>query len=224
MTRAPVSERELLGRASAIAGLTLAELARLGGSPFPVDARRAKGWAGELMEVLLGASAGPRSAPDFELIGVELKTIPVSARGRPRESTYVCTVPLADGAGLGWRQSAVYRKLRRVLWVPLEAEPRIPLAERRVGSPLLWSPTPEEEAALRADWEELMEMVALGRIDEVSAHHGSVLQIRPKAAHSRVRRWATGASGARMLTLPRGFYLRSTFTGSILRRHYALAG
>ena len=41
-------------------------------------------------------------------------------------------------------------KLSRVLWVPVEGARHIPLAERRVGSPLLWSPSEEEERLLRA--------------------------------------------------------------------------
>src|SRR5262245_63735628 len=82
---------------------------------------RAKGWAGGLIEAALGASASSRSEPDFQLIGVELKTIPVDRAGVPTESTYVCTVPLAGTDDPRWEASKVHLKLRRVLWMPLEA-------------------------------------------------------------------------------------------------------
>ena len=75
---------------------------------------------------------------------------------------------------------------------------------------------------LRTDWEELMEMVCLGQLHLITAHHGVCLQIRPKAADSQARRWGTGESGDRELTLPRGFYLRPGFTRTILSRHYAI--
>ena len=218
----PTSEEELLARSRGLAGRTLAELAELAGRPVPQERRRAKGWPGELIEVHLGATAASLAEPDFQTIGVELKTIPIGRSGRPRESTYVCTVPLTGAEGLAWEDAWVRRKLLRVLWLPVEADPDIPLADRRVGSALLWSLEPDLEAVLRDDWEEIMELVALGRLDQLSARQGSYLQVRPKAANSRSLRRAVGAEGERVLTNPRGFYLRASFTQEILRRHYAL--
>ncbi len=218
----PASETELLARAQSLAGLTLGQLGNRLNQPLPADMRRAKGWPGQLIEQALGATAASRPEPDFQLLGIELKTLPVNRQGRPRESTYVCTVALDDRDGLHWEDSLVYKKLRRVLWVPLEAEPEIPLAQRRVGAPLLWSPDADDAALLRRDWEELMEMVSLGRLDQISARHGEVLQIRPKAANARALRKTSDEDGAPTLTLPRGFYLRSGFTASLLARHYVL--
>lgn len=54
-------------------------------------------------------------------------------------------------------------KLQRVLWIPVEGERTIPLATRRVGAPLLWSPDEDEERQLRMDWEELMDLIGSGR-------------------------------------------------------------
>ncbi len=220
----PRDEAELLGRAEALAGLTLAEIARDRGAAVPDDARAAKGWSGQLLEDCLGADAGSRSEPDFRGLDVELKTLPIGPSRRPLESTYVCTVPLEQPASPRWEDSAVCRKLSRVLWVPLLAERGAPVAGRRVGAPLLWSPSSEEEASLREDWEELMTLVTLGRSAEITARHGAVLQIRPKAADSRARRWGTDGQGRRARVPPRGFYLRTTFTAALLARHYAASG
>ena len=217
----PRSEDELLARADAIAGRALGDVAAELGLPVPATTRRGKGWTGTVIEHALGANAGSLPEPDFRLISVELKTIPIGAGGRPLESTYVCTVPLAGDAGPSWRDSNVRRKLARVLWLPFEGERAIPLPARRIGSALLWSPSPEEETALASDWETLMDRVVLGRVEEISAREGECLQIRPKAANAAARRRAIGASGAGETTLPRGFYLRAGVTAAILARHYA---
>ncbi len=216
----PLSEAELLERCHGIAGLSLGALAERVGVVVPADLRRHKGWVGQLIEAALGADAASLAEPDFRAIGVELKSVPVDREGLPRESTYVCTVPLEEGIGETWESSWVRRKLARVLWLPIEAEAAIPLAARRIGSALLWSPDPCEEELLRTDWEELMEMVCLGRLEEITARLGQALQIRPKAANARVRTAAIGPEGERVLTNPRGFYLRPSFTREILRRHF----
>lgn len=218
---APHSEVELAARATDIAGLTLAELARSLGRTVPPDTRRGKGFAGQLLELALGASAGSLAEPDFQHIGVELKTLPVGEDGRPLESTYVCTVPLEHAHAPRWPDSTVRRKLARVMWLPVEGTPRLPLGQRRIGSAILWSPDAGEEARLRADWEELMDLVVLGQVARITAHQGACLQIRPKAADASARRWGVDERGVRVRTLPRGFYLRSAFTAAILARRYA---
>ena len=81
-TPAPTSERELMARANSIAGLSLAELALQNAWQIPTSLRRAKGWVGALLEAELGASAGSAPEPDFQAIGIELKTIPVRRDGR----------------------------------------------------------------------------------------------------------------------------------------------
>ncbi len=218
----PESIAELLSRGREIAGITLGELADRLGDAVPDDQRRAKGWVGQQVEAYLGASAASLAEPDFQSIGVELKTLPLGRNGQPRETTYVCTVPLIDNSGITWKNSWVRGKLQRVFWLPLEADPEIPLSQRRIGSALLWDLEPDLENILRADWEELMEMVCLGQLGRITARHGTYLQIRPKAASSRSLCWAIGESGERIRTNPRGFYLRTSFTREILHRHYAV--
>ncbi|MBI3563315.1 MAG: DNA mismatch repair endonuclease MutH [Gammaproteobacteria bacterium] len=217
----PLTESELLQRARALAGISLEQLAAQQHHALPRDLRRAKGWFGQLVERYLGATAGNQSQPDFMQLGVELKTLPLQHDGTPKETTYVCAVPLRDDCGLHWSQSGLYRKLRRVLWLPIEADPAIPLAARRIGSALLWSPSPHDDATLRQDWEEIMELIGTGRIDELSAGLGTYVQVRPKAANHRALTTTTDLHGEQVATLPRGFYLRRCFTGKILRDHYA---
>jgi len=217
----PQTLAELLTRAHAIAGYTLNELAQHQAVALPEDMRQAKGWTGQLLEQILGADAASLAEPDFRALGVELKTVPILANGQPKESTYVCTVPLQSEGDSSWQQSWVRRKLQCVLWIPVESDPAIPLAQRRIGTALLWQPSPRQQAILQQDWEEHMDLILLGRIDEISAHQGTYLQVRPKAADHTALRSTTDREGNRVKTLPRGFYLRSLFTAEILAAHYA---
>ncbi|MFW5968671.1 MAG: MutH/Sau3AI family endonuclease, partial [Persicimonas sp.] len=179
------------------------------------------GFVGRLIESALGATAGNRPAPDFEELGVELKTLPIGRDKTPRETTYVCRVPLSDIEEITWEDSRVKKKLDSVLWVPVVAAPEVRVAERRVGQALLWRLEGPYAEALRRDWEEHVETIRLGFIDGVSASDGRYLQIRPKAADASQKTWAPGKDGGQVLSLPRGYYLRREFTAEILRRHYA---
>lgn len=220
----PSDEAELFTRAKRLAGWPLASIAAGLGRPVPPSLERAKGWVGQVLEEALGATASTRPEPDFVTLGVELKTIPVDRFGQPRESTFVCTAPLLRVGRTPWPASPVAAKLRRVLWIPVEAEPSLTIAERRVGHPLLWSPSEAEEAVLRDDWEELAELIERGFVESVTAHRGQVLQVRPKAADAKARTWAADAEGDPMRTLPRGFYLRRRFTAELLARSFRLPG
>lgn len=216
-TPPPHTEPELVQRARTLAGRSLAQVATSFGATLPVDLRRHKGFVGQLLEEVLGASAGSRAEPDFPGLGVELKTIPVRPDGTVRESTFVCTAPLDGSLDVAWEQSWVRRKLSRVLWVPVIGTGDEPVGERRVGGAVLWSPSPDEDAVLRADWVDLADRLALGELGSLHAGHGVALQLRPKGASADDVTWMLGEEGEWVRENPRGFYLRARFTEGILR-------
>ena len=98
---------ELRIRAEALDGHTLGEIAAALDFSLAGSAVRTKGPAGELVERALGASAGSAAAPDFPSLGVELKTIPIDAAGRPRETTFVCAFGLDEADAATWETSIV---------------------------------------------------------------------------------------------------------------------
>jgi DNA mismatch repair protein MutH len=213
----PRSEEELLGRARELAGRRMVDLAAALGVSLAGDGVSTKGKMGALIERALGATGGSAAVPDFPHLGIELKTIPIDRDGRPRESTFVCTLSLADADRAEWSASWVRRKLARVLWIPIVIPPDRALGERLIGAPVLWRPTPAEDAILRDDFDEIMGLIGIGGVDHLTARTGRALQARPKAAHGRVRTAAFGPDDEPTTALPRGFYLRAGFTEAILR-------
>lgn len=214
----PQSQAELLSRAQALAGLTVGQLAARMHASLEGGPLRTKGRIGELIERALGATAGNLDQPDFPQLGIELKTIPMDELGRVRESTFVSTIDLHAMASAAWESSRVRRKLARVLWVPIQAAGELALSQRQIGRALLWQLDAENEALLRADWQMLAGRIAVGGIEEISAHLGEALQIRPKAANAAVKVEIHGPDGEFLQTGPRGFYLRARFTESLLWR------
>ncbi len=215
----PKTEQQLLTHAQSLAGFSLGKLAAQQNIKVPENLNREKGWIGLLLEKTLGASAGSQPIPDFPDLGIELKTIPINRYGKPLETTFVCVAPLTGITGVTWGSSHLKNKLAKVLWVPVISEREMAVADRIICTPFLWEPSVEEEALLKEDWQELTDMIALGRVEEINAKYGQVLQLRPKAANSKVKTQAFDATGKPFMTLPRGFYLKIPFTQMLINKH-----
>ncbi|MBX3228548.1 MAG: DNA mismatch repair endonuclease MutH [Labilithrix sp.] len=222
MIAPPAHLDELLQRARALEGRTLAAVLDSLGLRASTDPLRTKGSAGETIERALGANGGSARVHDFPHLGCELKTIPVTAEGAPLESTYVCTLSLADAETQEWESSWVRAKLARVLWVPLVGAHGVAWQERIVGAPLLWEPSAAQDDVLRGDFDDVVGLIGIGRIEELTAHRGRWLQVRPKARDGSARTIAYGEDNEAIATVPRGFYLRARFTGALLRDASAL--
>lgn len=217
----PANETALMARVTAIAGLTFGELAEQLNVAVPNNFKREKGWTGQLIELALGASAGSKPQQDFPDLGIELKTLPLSYNNTPLETTYVCYAPLTGVSGLTWENSNVKNKLQKVLWIPVQGEREIVPADRLIGQGFIWQPNASELSLLQQDWEELMDMICLGHVEKINARIGEVMQIRPKAANGKALTEAIGENGSKILTRPRGFYLRKNFTSNILKQLFS---
>ena len=210
---APSSIEELVERAKKLAGVRVDELASRVAFVVDGEAVRTKGKVGELLERALGAT-GAGAQMDFPDLEVEMKTVPLEA-GKPAESTFVCALQLMDAERASWETSWVRKKLSRVLWVPVHER-------ETIGEAVLWSPSEEQEAVLKNDFDEIVGRIAIGDIEDLSAHVGEYMQLRPKAATGSVRTSAPGRDGELVSTVPRGFYLRAKFVGAVLRDVRAL--
>ena len=209
---------QILHKAQELEGLTFSQLARMLNLPVPSDPKNAKGWLGQAVELYLGAQAGCLPIPDFPALKLELKTLPINAKGRVMESTYVTTLPLLGDFSLQWEQSACFQKLQLVLWLPIEGDKTIFYGHRRIGQAILWQPSDEQYRILKKDWEEITEMVIQGHIEKIHGGLGQYLHVRPKAANAQKLTRALNDQSEIIQTLPRGFYLRSQLTQEILER------
>jgi DNA mismatch repair protein MutH len=209
----------LLAHAHALVGVELGELADGLGVAVPHGRVRTKGWSGQIIEQELGVATGGARGPDFEALGIELKTVPVGADLTPVESTAVCQIDPVAIAAESWETSYVRRKLARVLFVALEVPARArSVGERRVAAVRLWTPSAGEERLLRADFELFVrDFFRRGRAAELTGHLGAVLQVRPKGRNAADRRAGYDSAGRPTLVGKSGFYLRPAFVAGVLR-------
>ncbi|MEE2903149.1 MAG: DNA mismatch repair endonuclease MutH [Myxococcota bacterium] len=221
MFKTPETEDELMEAARRLAGQRLGDLAAQCHRQVPTSFHQSKGWVGQLIETMLGTDAANRSEPDFVKLGIELKTIPIDHKGRPKETTFICTASLTQMGAWAYTDSRVCKKLSRVLWVPVQADPETEIRHRMVGNPLLWSPSADDDRVIRADWEYFANKIANGYVETISASEGEYLQMRPKGANSLSRGWGIDEDGASVKTSPKGFYLRTRFTAKLLNENYA---
>lgn len=218
----------LVAHADALVGVTLAEIADELGLAVPIGATKSKGWSGQIIERELGTceqtEAESAAGPDFSALGIELKTVPVDGRWVPLESTAVCVIDPMTIIHETWETSYVRHKLASVLWVGLEVPDKMgakygatSVGDRRVASVRLWHPSASEEGILRGDFELIVNgYFRTGRFDELTAHVGQALQVRPKARNNQETRAALDASGRPIRVGKSGFYLRPAFVASLL--------
>ncbi len=215
----PESKFALENSCNRIVGKTIGEIAKTYGVVVPKNLKHFKGWIGQLFEYALGANSGSKPVPDFEHLGIELKTIPISDKLKPLESTYVCNINLHNLVQQTWENSLVKKKISHVLWVPIISISDN-IANRIVAAPIFWRPSVEELSVIKGDWHELIEYLALGQVEDIHGKLGIFLQVRPKAANSKSRSKAVNQIGQLYKTLPRGFYLRASFTEQIIKNNY----
>ena len=107
----PTTKAELKKRLQRLLGRSLGELAALAQVPVPTGMMGAKGFAGQLIELFLGANAKNLPVPDFMELGIELKTVSLSYDLSLKDSTFICMADLKAERFIPFQQSPLYHKL-----------------------------------------------------------------------------------------------------------------
>lgn len=216
----PLNFQMLEENLSKILGKSIATLATLANMPLPISTTYGKGFTGELIEKHLGASADNLPIPDFPNLGLELKTIPVDASLKALESTFLCHAPLTNIRNLCFENSFLYSKIKRVLFVLVKASRDLAFEDRTVLGYFFYTPTDEDFAILKSDFNELYEMVKTGQVNSIDARIGQYIQMRPKGANGKALTTCIGPDGSLIYTRPRGFYMRRSFTQELINRNF----
>ncbi|CAL4317798.1 DNA mismatch repair endonuclease MutH [Buchnera aphidicola] len=216
----PINEKILLKFANELSGHSLGELSSIILKMVPNTLKKNKAFTGHLLEKILGANIGSKVQQDFSDIGVELKTVPVNKKGVVLESTFICSVPLIKNIALIWSNSFFYEKIRRILWIPIQGDNSVSLSDRLIGKPFLWTPDSVQENLIRCDWEEFMDLIILGKVEEITGSHGEVLYILKRSINYSYLTRAIGKDGSVIYIEPRCFYFRKKFTYSVLKKNF----
>lgn len=214
----PKNMKQLQERLDSIVGYSVADFSQALDLPMPESSTKAKGYVGELIELLLGANAQNLPVPDFTHLNIELKSMPVDENFEPLESTFLCHAPLTEIRGLTFEKSPLLHKVRSMLFVFVLAPRRLALPHRRILDYYLFQPTDKELNQIKSDYDELMGLVTSGRSSEITARMGTIVQMRPKCADGKQLIEVIDEDGKTSFTRPRGFYMRRSFSRQICRR------
>jgi DNA mismatch repair protein MutH len=219
------SDVDVVGGAAAARAEALLQAARrLAGVDVTSLGGHGKGGVGQRVEQALGLAPRFDDVDDPES-GVELKTLPVRLRdGRATvtEVTFVTMATTDSLVGETWATSRARKKLQQVLFVPV-----VDVADgapARLGAAFLWRPDAHQAAQLRADWEDLSDLVARGLGFAVTSRRGVWLHLRPKARDAAQTRRASTVDDDEVVLRPQGFYLRRTLTQRLLEGAVVVGG
>jgi DNA mismatch repair protein MutH len=85
-----------------------------------------------------------------------------------------------------------------------------------VGTSFVYEPDDATLDVLRADWEDLSDLVARGLGFACTSRRGTILHLRPKARDASVWTRADVVDDADIALRPQGFYLRRGFTQALV--------
>lgn len=207
--------RELTENLRPYIGLNISEIAALQGSLF----KSHKGHAGQIIETLLGADGSNAKGPDLPDLGVEIKTLPINLDVKVMENTFVCCISLPF-TETQFESSDFYLKAKRILFVPIIVKKKGSLSDKVLAEPFLWELNGKDLSIIKQDWIELSSYLRLGSWSSINSTLGEILHIRPKAANSRELSMFQALGGHHRI-LPIGFYLRKSFTQSLVEINYA---
>ncbi|WP_168892811.1 MutH/Sau3AI family endonuclease [Enterobacteriaceae endosymbiont of Plateumaris pusilla] len=207
------SEKILLLRASLITGHYLINIAKWLNYNIPINLNKDKGWIGKLIELyLLGNKQKNTFNQDIPQIGIEIKTIPIDEKGNTINDTFICSFPLINKKVFIWNKSKLYKKLSKILWIPIITKSKnTPLSMRVIGKPIIWKPSKKDYKKLYNDWIGLITLFISGNIENINYYNGTILVVKTKSKKNKLIKTINKDNNI-ILTKSRAFYLKKNFT------------
>ncbi|QJC28814.1 DNA mismatch repair protein MutH [Enterobacteriaceae endosymbiont of Plateumaris consimilis] len=211
-----INEKILFFRATLMTGHCLNDIAEWLNFKIPTNLNKDKGWIGKLIELyLLGKQQKNRFNQDIPQIGIEIKTIPIDVKGNTINNTFICYLPLTNKNFLIWKESTLYSKLLKILWIPIITKNKnIPFEMRVIGKPIIWKPSKKNYKNLYNDWIELMKLLISGKIECINHYNGTILLVKTKSNKNKLIK-TINQNNEIILTSPRAFYLKKKFTKTL---------
>lgn len=170
-------------------GRTLREAAGVERIDDPVVRRGSFGNAVEYYYFKFDPNNDPN--PDFNEVGIELKTTPLKRTKRgdlvSKERLVLSKISYMNVVDETWETSAVLKKCSDILLLFYLYVPDVNPVDYEFYLVELWSIPEEDVPTVRQDWETIVEKVRQGRAHEISGSDTLYLEACTKAANSDVR-------------------------------------
>jgi DNA mismatch repair protein MutH len=187
-------------------GLAVDEIAEV--FEVPQGPKGNKGFHRQLVLKML--AAGGNSVPELDKAGVELKTVRLTASGRPRESMSFPGFKFMGIVDEVWEESVFFEKLEKKFLL-MAFQPDVNGKEIFIGA-MLWNMPFQDRLEAKRVWEETRRRVIIDATDLPKISESSVAHVRPK-----------GKNGADVIPTPQGgyhlrqaFWLNATYIGGII--------
>lgn len=206
-------ERKVIAGLAAFGGRTISEIAlNLGVQPS-----RAKSYGAIVIRRLLEHLQPDRSLRAYETRGIQPKTVRKPRDGRPYESMSFPAFDLEELPKEDWGRSALRTHLGRLLIVVLYApEKDTPMSAAKLGTSFFWSPSEQDLARIRSEWEMFRERIAAGQTLRLPGEATTaVIHVRTHGRDSH-----DVASAPMVGKVPkRSFWLNKEFVARLIREH-----
>lgn len=183
------SKESIVYYAMDLNGKTLREAAGVSEIDDPVVRRGSLGNAVEYYYFMYDPNSDPN--PDFNEVGIELKTTPLKRTKRgdlvSKERLVLSQINYMNVVDETWETSSVLKKCSDILLLFYLYAPDVNPVDYEFYLVELWSIPEEDIPTVRQDWETVVEKVRQGRAHEISGSDTLYLEACTKAANSAAR-------------------------------------
>lgn len=184
------------------------------------DIHRRKGSFGNALEkYYFQYDINSNPHPDFEKVGLELKTTPVK---RNRDGSYSAKERLVFSmidymrvVDEDFEHSNFLEKARKVLLVTYEWRPNVDPLDYRIVLASLWGLPSKDMPQIKRDWETVVNKIRAGHAEDISSSDTMYLEACTKASNSRVRRHQPFSA---TMAKPRAWALKESYMTAVNNR------
>lgn len=174
----------------------------------------------DLLRAMLDSGAPKVTVTELELRGYSPKTVRMPRDGRPFEAMSFPAFRLEELAREKWESAPLRKDLERLLVAAFYAPNNtVGYGRYEVGHDLFWTPSTDQWATIKKEWEDVVRRVRRGELDNLPKEAGtSVIHLRP---HAQVAADVDVAklAGKLVAKTKQCFWLNRDFVAAIVREN-----